>query len=318
MNIKNLKIGVIIPSYKVSNHIVEVVNNIPDFIDTIIVVDDKCPEQSGMLIQKNVLEKNIQKTIFIEYHEKNKGVGGAMITGYKKGIELGLDILIKMDGDNQMDPKYLHNLIEPILNNKADYTKGNRFKDLCAIRKMPKIRLFGNSGLSFLVKIASGYWNMMDPTNGYTAINLESLTKLDLEKIDHRYFFETDMLINLNIQEAVVLDIPIPAKYEDETSSLNITKIIFEFPPKILKGLIKRIFFKYFLYNFNMLSMYLTIGLPMLVFGIIFGSIEWIESIQTGVEATTGTVMLSVLPIVLGTQFLLQAIQIDMDNIPKK
>ena len=126
------------------------------------------------------------------------------------------------------------------------------------------------------------------------------------------------MLINLNIENCVVVDIPLPAKYEDEESSLSIAKVLFDFPPKLIKGFTKRIFYKYFISNFNMASIYMLFGFPMFLFGFIYGGISWYQSISTSIEATTGTVMLSALPIILGVQFLLQAISIDIDNIPKK
>lgn len=309
----NKNISVVIPSYKVSKHILDVINDIPEFVNHIIVVDDKCPQNSG-----NIAEISNDKRVVVCYHEVNQGVGGAVVTGYKKALELGSEIVIKIDGDGQMDVNYMKKLIQPIVDGKADYTKGNRFTDFKALRQMPKIRLFGNSGLSFLVKASSGYWNMMDPTNGYTAINKHALEELDLDNLAKRYFFESDMLINLNIENAVVADVDIPAKYGDEESSLSVTKTLFGFPPKLFKGFCKRIFLKYFIYDFNMLSLYLVLGLPMVLFGTLWGSYKWIEAIMMGVETSTGTVMLSVLPIILGTQFLLQAIQIDMNNIPKK
>lgn len=306
-------ISVVIPSYKVSKHILNVINDMPQFINHIIIVDDKCPQNSG-----KIAETSSDNRIIVCYHEKNLGVGGAVITGYKKALELDADIVIKIDGDGQMDVSYMQKLIRPIIDGKADYAKGNRFTDFKALRQMPKIRLFGNSGLSFLVKASSGYWNMMDPTNGYTAINKYALEELDLDNLAKRYFFESDMLINLNIENAVVVDVEIPAKYGNEESSLSVTKTLFGFPPKLFKGLCKRIFLKYFIYDFNMLSVYLVFGLPMVLFGAGWGIAKWIEAIITNVEATTGTVMLAVLPIILGTQFLLQAIQIDMNNIPRK
>lgn len=305
-------ISVVIPSYKVVKHILDVIKDIPEFVNHIIVVDDKCPQNSGQMA-----ETSIDNRVIVCYHEKNLGVGGAVVTGYKKALELDSDIIVKIDGDGQMDVNYMQKLIQPILDEKADYTKGNRFTDFKALRAMPKIRLFGNSGLSFLVKAASGYWNLMD-TNGFTAINKYALAELDLDNLAKRYFFESDMLINLNIEKAVVVDVEIPAKYGDEKSSLSITKTLVGFPPKLFKGLCKRIFLKYFIYDFNMLSLYLVVGLPMLLFGIVFGSLKWIEAIVSNTETTTGTVMLAVLPIILGTQFILQAIQIDMDNIPRK
>ena len=306
-------ISVVIPSYKVSKYILDVIKDIPEFVNHIIIVDDKCPQNSGQ-----IAKTSSDNRVIICYNEKNLGVGGAVITGYKKALELNSDIVIKIDGDGQMDVNYMQKLIQPILDGKADYTKGNRFTDFKALRAMPKVRLFGNSGLSFLVKAASGYWNLMDPTNGYTAINKHALEELDLDNIAKRYFFESDMLINLNIENAVVVDVEIPAKYGDEESSLSITKTLVGFPPKLFKGLCKRIFLKYFIYDFNMLSLYLVLGLPMLLFGIVFGSIKWIEAIVSNIETSTGTIMLAVLPIILGTQFILQAIQIDMNNIPRK
>ncbi|MGK0255643.1 MAG: dolichol-phosphate mannosyltransferase [Arcobacteraceae bacterium] len=292
---------------------VNVVKTLPTFVTNIIVIDDKCPQGSGKYIES----LNIEKTIVI-YHKINEGVGGAVVSGYRKALELGADIVVKVDGDGQMDPLYMKGLIQPILDNKADYTKGNRFKDFSALKSMPKVRLFGNSALSFLVKMASGYWNIMDPTNGYTAINKKALEELNIENLSKRYFFESDMLINLNIESKIVLDVSIPAKYEDEESSISITKVLYQFPSKILKGLARRIFYKYYIYDFNMASVYIILGVPMVLFGSFFGIMKWIDSINMGIETTAGTVMLSVLPIILGVQFLLQAISIDIDSIPKK
>ncbi len=174
--IKNKNIAVVVPSYKVSKHILQVINDIPKFINHVIVIDDKCPQNSGM-----IAESSDDKRVIVCYHEVNQGVGGAVVTGYKKAMELGADIVVKIDGDGQMDVNYMQQLIEPLIDGKADYTKGNRFADFKALRQMPKIRLLGNSGLSFLVKASSGYWNMMDPTNGYTAINKHALGELDLK-----------------------------------------------------------------------------------------------------------------------------------------
>jgi len=307
---KNI-ISVVIPTYKVINQIEKVVKSLPYFIDNIIVIDDKCPKKSYKLVE------NIDRVIVVN-HNENLGVGGAVVSGYKEALELNSDIIVKVDGDGQMDSEYIESLIIPIIEDKADYTKGNRFNDFKALKSMPKIRLFGNSILSFMVKVASGYWNMMDPTNGFTAINKKAINGLNLDELAKRYFFETDMLINLNIENCVVKDIPIPAKYEDEESNLNIKNVILTFPPKMIKGLIKRIFYRYYIYDFNMASIYLAIGLPMVLFGTIFGSYQWIVSILSNIETTTGTVMLAVLPIILGVQFLLQAVSIDIDNVPKK
>ncbi len=309
----NKKIAVIIPCYKVSKQIKGVLLSIPEFIDDIIVIDDACPENSG----NTAKELNQDKTHVI-YHEKNEGVGGAVISGFKKAIELNSDIVVKMDGDNQMDSNNIAKLVLPLINNRADYTKGNRFNDFKALAGMPKIRLFGNGVLSFAIKAASGYWNVMDPTNGFCAISSQSLQNLNFHKIDRRYFFEIDMLINLNLMNNVIQDIPISAIYKDEISNLNMWYVTLTFPLKIVKGLMKRIFFKYYIYNFNMASIYFLIAVPLLLFGSFLGVYRWRIGIIENIENNPGTIMLAALPIILGMQFLLQAISIDINNIPKK
>lgn len=308
-----MKIGVVIPAYKVAKHIGEVIRSLPPSISHIIVVDDKCPHFSGQEAQKLA-----NKRLEVLYHERNTGVGGAMVTGYKRALELGCDIVVKVDGDGQMDPTQINKLIAPLQSDQADYTKGNRFVHYTALRHMPKIRLLGNSVLSFLVKLASGYWNILDPTNGYTAIRAEVLREMNLSKIAKRYFFETDMLIHLNIINAFVKDIDIPARYDDEKSSLCIWKIMIQFPPQLLKGFLKRVFLKYFIYDFNMASVYILIGTPMFIFGNVFGAMQWRESLVQGTSSPLGTIMLIVLTITISFQMLLQAINIDISLTPKR
>jgi dolichol-phosphate mannosyltransferase len=309
----DLKIAVVIPAFKVVDYIKDVILSIPPNVDHIIVVDDHCPYSSG-----KKAEKLNKKNVTVIYHEQNQGVGGAVITGYRKALESGCEIIIKIDGDGQMDPTYIDRLIAPLIENEADYTKGNRFVNFKALKSMPVIRLFGNSWLSFLIKMVSGYWNIMDPTNGYTAIHRRVLEKLKLENISKRFYFESDMLIHLNIINAVVKDIDIPARYEGESSSLNIKKALLQFPPNLFRGFLKRIFFKYFIYDFNMASVYLLLGLPVFIISIIFGLVEWMDSIVSGKPKSSGTIMLVALPIIISFQMLLQAIQIDINSIPRK
>jgi glycosyltransferase involved in cell wall biosynthesis len=307
--------AVVVPAYKVIEQIGDVVSSIHklDSVNHIIVVDDKCPYFSGKEAEKLNLEK-----LIVIYHDKNKGVGGSVITGYIKAMELNCDIIIKIDGDGQMESRYIQDFIEPLVKGDADYTKGNRFKNLQALKAMPGIRLLGNSVLSFLVKAASGYWNIMDPTNGYTAIHRRVLEKINFNKIENRYFFESDMLINLNIVNAVVKDIDIPPKYGQEKSSIRIMQVLFQFPFKLFKGLSKRIFLKYFIYDFNMASVYILIGLPVFVISVVFGIVEWIDSIVSGISKSAGTIMLAALPIIVSFQMLIQAVQIDINSVPHK
>ena len=311
--IKNFKIAIVIPCYKVKKFIKNVVDSLPEFVDDIIVVDDKCPEETG----KYVKELNLPK-VYVIFHEKNLGVGGAFISGCYKALEHEADIIVKMDGDGQMDVTCLENLVNPIIRGKADYVKGNRFYEFKSLKNMPLIRLLGNSILSFLIKGASGYWNIGDPTNGYIAMGSHIFKEMDLMIIDKGYFFEIDMLINLYLKEIVISEVPVPAIYGEEESSLSIMKVIKEFPKKILKGFFRRIFFKYFIFDFNMASVYMIMGTLLLIIGVSFGAYEWYKSILLNRLTPTGTVMLSVLPIILGVEFLLQAINIDISNIPKK
>jgi len=311
--INNARIAVIIPAFRVGDTIKEVVLSIPDFVDHIIVVDDACPDMSG-----KEAEKTKKGNLEVIYHERNQGVGGALVSGYRKAMELACEIAIKVDGDGQMDPKYIGDLVSPLIQDEADYAKGNRFQDFRALKTMPKMRLFGNSALSFMVKLASGYWNIIDPTNGYTAIHRRVLDKLDLAKISRGYFFESDMLIRLNIINAVVKDVGMSAKYADGNSSLNIRKAVLQFPVKLLNGLAERVFLKYFIYDFNMASVYILLGLPIFIASVVWGIVEWIDSVVSGVPRTAGTIMLVALPIILSFQMLLQAINIDIYSVPKK
>lgn len=307
------KTAVIIPAYKVKEHIISVIQAIPGHIGHIIVVDDNCPQGSG-----KEAEKTGRPNLIVLYHRENQGVGGAVITGYRKALELGCDVMVKMDGDGQMDPAYLDDLIRPLAKDTADYTKGNRFRNFRELRHMPWLRFFGNSALSFVLKLASGYWNIMDPTNGYTAIHRRILERMNMEKVAKGYFFESDMLIRLNAIGAVVKEVEMPARYEDEKSSMRISRVLLQFPPKLLKGFAKRILLKYFIYDFNMASVYILFGLPFFLFGVIFGAIEWVDSYRSGTPRTAGTIMLVALPIILGFQMLLQAVNIDINSIPKK
>ncbi len=310
-----MTITVVIPCYNVAAHIEEVINNLPSSVTWIIVVNDCSKDDTGKKLGE-LLEKN-RKLIVIN-HEVNQGVGGAMLTGFKKSIELNSDITIKMDGDNQMDSSYIPELIKPILENKADYAKGNRFRDLKALKQMPVIRRIGNLGLSFCIKAASGYWNIFDPNNGFIAINNNILRTLNIHKIHKRYFFESSMLIELYHADAVIQEIPMKAKYGNEVSHLSLTRTLLGFPPKLVKAFIRRIILKYFLFDFNIASVYILFGLPLFLAGMIYGIINFLKYTSSHVPAPTGTVVIPTLLIILGFQLLLSAANYDITNFPKK
>ena len=304
-------IAVIIPAYKVAHKIELVISNIPNFVKTIIVVNDASPDSTA-----KVLAEITDPRIIVIHHEKNQGVGGAMITGYNHAMNTGAEILIKMDGDDQMDPKKIMDLVNPILNGKADFTKGNRFLHQTQLKSMPLVRRIGNWGLTFLVKVASGYWNIFDPSNGYTAMHVEVWKHINKRRIAMDYFFESSLLSEMRYLSAVVQDIYIPARYQDEESSLSIKKVLFSFPFRLFKVSIRRFIYQYYLYNFSFGSLAFIIGIIFVLFGFVWGVIYWVKSIETGIPATTGTVLIAVLPIILGVQLLLQVISQDMNEIP--
>lgn len=307
-------IAVVIPCFKVKAKILGVLKTIPDFIDLIYIVDDSCPQGTGSF----VLSKIRDKRVTVIKHSTNLGVGGAVISGYKAAIKDKVKVIIKMDGDGQMNPLLIQSLIDPIINGEADYTKGNRFYDLEVVKRMPVIRLIGNSILSFMTKLSSGYWQIFDPTNGFTAINANLIRILPLEKISKRYFFETDMLFRLNIYRSVVQDIPMQAIYEDEVSNLNIIKIIPEFLYKHLRNTFKRIIYSYYLRGMSIASLELPLGFFLLIFGLTYGLNQWNLFSTINLNTPPGKVMLSALPILTGLQLLLSFLNFDFLSTPTK
>jgi len=295
------KLAVVIPCYRVKNLVLSVIEKIDPNVAHIFVVDDCCPEQTG----KHVTQVCRDPRVEVVFLEKNQGVGGATLAGFKKGLAVGATIAIKLDGDGQMDPRLIPQLIRPLLDGQADYTKGNRFFSLELLRGMPLVRLFGNSMLSLLTKFSSGYWGIMDPTNGFTAIRTSVLALLPLDKIDRSYFFESDMLCRLNLLRAVVADVPMRARYENEPSSLRIWTSLFSFSAKHVIGAMKRIFYSYFLRDFNPGSLQLLFGSLFTFSGMVFGILQWREAYWSRHFASSGQVMLASLPIILGFQMLL-------------
>jgi dolichol-phosphate mannosyltransferase len=305
-------VAVVMPAYKVTKNILKVIEQIGPEVAQIIVVDDACPEHSGALVEQECPDPRV-KVIF---NERNQGVGGAVIAGYREAIARGAQVVVKLDSDGQMDPKFIPKLIRPIIQGKGDYTKGNRFFWLESLHSMPPVRIFGNAVLSFMTKLSTGYWNIFDPTNGYTAIHAGVLSELPLVKISRRYFFETDMLFRLNTIRAVVVDVPMQAFYGDETSNLNIGKVIPEFMFNHLVNLVKRIFYSYFLRNFSVFSIQLVLGSILTAAGTTFGAIEWYRFASKNIPATSGIVMIAALPIIVGVELLLSFLNWDAQNIP--
>jgi glycosyltransferase involved in cell wall biosynthesis len=308
------KVAVVIPCYKVKRHILKVIAGIGPECCRIYAVDDCCPEHSGDFIEQNCHDPRVT----VLRNAENLGVGGAVIHSYRAALDAGMDVVVKVDGDGQMDPALLPRFIAPLLAGEADYTKGNRFFDLEGLQTMPTLRLVGNSVLSLMNKLSSGYWDIFDPTNGYTAIHCEVLRRLPLHKLSRRYFFESDLLFRLNVARAVVQDVPMSAIYGDEVSNLKISQVAGEFLGKHLRNFSKRLFYNYYLRGMSLASIELPLGLALVLFGLIFGGTEWFFSARVGVRASTGTVMLSVLPLLMGVQFILAFLAYDIATVPRR
>ena len=309
-----MKIAVAIPCYKVTQHVMGVIAAIGPDVCRIYAVDDACPDASGKFIE----EHNTDPRVSVLYNPENRGVGGAIVTAYKAAIAEDMDIVVKIDGDGQMNPALLPQFVRPLLRKRADYTKGSRFYRPESVQGMPPMRLFGNAVLSFLTKVSCGYWNIMDPTNGYTAVRIKVLKELPLDKLESRYFFETDMLFRLYTIRAVVKDVPMDSVYADEESNLKIGKVLPEFLRKHLSRLGRRYAYNYLIRDFNVGTIYSLVGAALVLGGTLFGLLHWIMSNQKNLPASSDTVMLAALPIIIGIQCLIAFMHFDVDNVPNE
>lgn len=305
-------IAVVIPSFKVTRHIQKVIADIGPEVGAIYVIDDCCPDRSGDFVRQHVTDARVR----VLQNAQNLGVGGATMAGYRQAADDGFSVIVKIDGDGQMKPSLIPRFIQPILDGTADYTKGNRFYNIEDVRSMPLMRLIGNAALSFITKISTGYWHLFDPTNGFTAIHARLIPWLPMNKISQRYFFESDLLFRLNTLGAVVRDIPMKAVYDDEESNLKIGQILGRFLTGHLRNFGKRIFYSYFLRNFSLASVELLLGSLSLLFGVTFGAHAWLQSIDQQLAASSGTVMLAALPVIIGVQLLLSFLNYDIESTP--
>jgi len=306
---ENHSIAVVIPCYKVEAHIQKVVAEIPDYITSIILVDDASPDKTGEILDKLATENPKIKVL---HHPKNQGVGGAMISGFQEAIKQNNEVVIKIDGDGQMNIAYFEEMLQAVFEEKYNFAKGNRFFDRKMLRKMPAMRRIGNIGMGFLIKMASGYWNVFDPANGFFCIHASSLKRIDFERISKRFFFESSLLIELYYTGAKIKDLAMPAIYAEEKSNLSIWKTLFTFPPKLFKAFLRRIWLRYFIYDFNIGSLYIFFGVPLFLFGLIFGIVKWVHYGTLHASTPTGTIMIAVISLVLGFQMVLSAIQYDI------
>jgi len=256
-------IAVVVPAYNEEELIAKTLMSIPSLVDRIIVVDDCSTDHTGEILEERAEE---DKRILLIKHISNQGVGGAIVTGYKKAIELNIDVTAVMAGDGQMDPNDLTNILEPVASGDVDYTKGNRLFQGDAWSMIPHYRYFGNSFLSLLTKIASGYWHIADSQTGYTAISLRALKKMNLDTIYKRYGMPNDMLIKLNQYDFKVRDVHVRPVYNvGEKSGIRLVVVIPKISWLLFKGFWQRLFFKYVIKDFHPLVFFYILSFFLLI-----------------------------------------------------
>lgn len=309
----NKRVAVVIPAYRVREQIMEVLGGIGDETSAIYVVDDACPEGTADRVGRECGDPRVQ----VIRNDQNLGVGGATLRGYRAAVEAGADIIVKLDGDGQMNPGDIPRLVAPVAKGLADYTKGNRFHELEGLGQMPVLRLAGNMFLSLMAKLSTGYWQLTDPTNGFTAINARLVDLLPLDKVSKGYFFESDLLFRLNLLRCVVQDVPIRAQYGAEKSSLSIPREAGRFFFGHCRNTFKRIAYRHFIRSFSLASVEFVVGLVALGFGLVYGAVQWSTLNASGAFASSGVVMIAGLPIIVGTQLLLSAINYDIQDTPR-
>ncbi|HEY8574112.1 glycosyltransferase family 2 protein [Phenylobacterium sp.] len=306
-------VWLVIPCYRVKAHILDVIRKTPPWIEGIVCVDDACPDGSGDFIEA----QNTDPRVVVVRNAQNQGVGGATLAGYREAVRRGGQVLVKVDGDDQMDLGYVAHLVAPILLGEADYAKGNRFTSISHLKTMPTVRVLGNAALSFAAKLSTGYWNIFDPTNGYTAIEATVARMVMEKRVSKRFFFETDLLYHLGTLRAVVRDVPMPARYANEVSNVRISQVVGPFALKHLMNFVQRVLGQYFVRDFHAASLELVFGVFSLLFGVGYAA-HYLATRVPGQAASAGVVMAAALPVILGAQFLLQAMNFDVLNVPTR
>ena len=307
---KNMRVAVVVPAHNEEKLIGRTIRAVPEFVDFVVVVDDASTDATA----KRAREVEDPRLTLIE-RQVNAGVGGAIMDGHKQALELGADVNVVMAGDAQMDPDYLPSLLDPIADEGYGFTKANRFYSRQALVGMPAIRIFGSIMLSFATKLASGYWNLFDPQNGYTAITRQALRQIDPDRVARSYSFENDLLIWLGIANVRAKDVPVPAVYGEEVSGMRLFRVVPELSRLLFVGFWRRIFLKYVLMSFSPIALLLFTGLFLCLVGIGVGI--WALVVTSSAAApTAGTVLLAVGPLLVGINMLVHALTLDIQQTP--
>jgi glycosyltransferase involved in cell wall biosynthesis len=305
---KDLCVAIVVPAHNEEKLIGTVVRTAPELVDHIIVVDDASTDDtSGAAVVAGDDRLEVLRLA------ENQGVGGAVLAGHRHALKLGADVCVVMAGDAQMDPEYLPALLDPIASGEAGFTKANRFYGVGSFDGMPRHRVFGNIVLSFLTKASSGYWGLFDPQNGYTAIHRSALERLPLDRIAHRYDFENDLLINLNILRVPARDVPVPAVYGSEVSGMRLSRVAPRLLGTLYRGFWHRIWWKYVLQSFSPVALMLFAGLGCLTLGAAASAFVVINTLGPSI-ASPGTVLLAVAPLLTSLHLLISAMMLDIEE----
>lgn len=308
---RDLRVAAILPCYNEKNLIAKTINTLPDFVDYIIAVDDLSTDETWDIISK-LSKKN--KRIVPIHLTVNQGIGGAYINGFKAALDKGADLIFTMAGDAQCNQDYMPAMIDTLIDGDFDYVKANRFVHLEELKQMPKFRRIGNTIITILTKFSSGYYSIFDSQNGYGVFKRKTLEKLPFDSIGRRYDYENTLLISLSIMGAKIKDEPVPAIYGDEESTIPVFKTTMRALRVVWRGFWHRIYRKYVLINFHPIALFIYGGITLTVAGILFGIYLVVDKLVSASSPSSGTVMLVVLPIILGFQLLLTAITMDMNN----
>jgi glycosyltransferase involved in cell wall biosynthesis len=301
-------VAVVVPAYNEEALVGSTVSGIPAFVDNIIVVDDCSKDETAVRAQ------NADNRVEVIAHERNQGVGAAIVTGYRRAIAIDADVTCVMAADGQMDPDDLETLVRAIAVDETDYAKANRLFTGQAWQLIPRTRYLGNAALSFMTKIASGYWHVADSQSGYTAVNLETLKLLDLDRIYRRYGFPNDLLVHLNVFNRRVRDYPSRPIYGvGERSGIRLRHVVPKISWLLLKGFFWRMGQKYVIRDFHPLILFYMLGILLFAGGFLLGAAEVALRIY-GNPIPSATIVLVALLVISGLQLLLFAMWFDMES----
>jgi len=305
------RVAVVVPAYNEETLLPVTLAGIPDFVDRIYVVDDASKDGTAERASESAAR---DPRVQVVAHERNRGVGAAIVTGYRRALADGMDVTCVMAADNQMDPADLASLVEPVAHGDVDYAKANRLFTGQAWQLIPRHRYLGNAVLSLLTKIASGYWHVADSQSGYTAIRLETLERLDLDRVYPRYGFPNDLLVHLNVVNARVRDVPSRPVYGvGERSGIKLRSVVPRISWLLVKGFFWRLREKYVIRDFHPLVFFYGLGLLMSGAGLGLGiALIVLRALGHGITAATG--VLVALLLIFGSQFTLFAMWFDMES----